>query len=355
MRILILLKSFHPSLSGTDHMAIDTAQKLSSRYNHHVRVVHSSKTVSSKKYSINGLAAEIIPQDYEQAIETLLPYPFDIIHLFDCTNKLYLKIASQISKIKNIPLIVTPATDACLWEDINLGMEVCHISHHVITLTPIEKQAIISQGRLSPKQISVIPHSPFLAANRSSDCLSTRGVSSDDPIVLFLGRKVRDKGYHYILRASEDVWKYHPRTRFIFAGPVTNEFKEDIFYHRDKRIIDLGEVTEEEKHFLLQACRFVCLPSNKDVFPLVFLEAWSYGKPVIGSPIFKDFVIRDEIDGVIVENKSDKLSKSIRRLLDYPELCVKMGNNGQKRVYQDHNSNKSIELINKIYHKCINN
>lgn len=354
MNILVLFKGYHPSLSGTDHMAIQTSIYLQQLFSYNMYVAHASKIFRYKKYQKDGVDFEIIPPDVKGAIEALRNKDFNLIHLFDCTDRTFLQVAYTLAQLKNIPLVITPATDVNLWEDLELGISICKEADYLFALSKKEKDIILSLGAARKDRIIVIPHFPYISTPAENNWLEDKRIDLKDPLVIFIGRKVRTKGYNLILQATEKVWKKHPQTTFVFAGPPTMEYVTDRgMYQQHPRIVDVGEITESEKSFMLEHSDIICLPSTNDVYPLVFLEAWYYGKPVIGTPIFKDDVIQDGKDGLIVEANHEKVAEGIIRLLDDPQLRSELGRNGRLKVMSEHSWEASVKKLNEIYNQVL--
>ena len=112
------------------------------------------------------------------------------------------------------------------------------------------------------------------------------GVGPMDPMVLFVGRMVYQKGPDLLLEAIPYILKHYNNAKFIFAGDGEMRWGiEDrahqigvahatrfLGYHNGWRLIDL-----------FKSCDLVCVPSRNEPFGIVTLEAWSAGKPVVAS------------------------------------------------------------------------
>ena len=72
-------------------------------------------------------------------------------------------------------------------------------------------------------------------------------------------------------------------TLFVFAGPdVRNNSRA--FARAPKNVRWLGSVPHELRDSLLSACTVLCVPSSRESFGSVVVEAWACGKPVVGGP-----------------------------------------------------------------------
>ncbi len=125
-----------------------------------------------------------------------------------------------------------------------------------------------------------------------------------------------------------------PETVFAFGGPQGGRDDEHIFAcHRDERILDLGMLDESTKHDALVACDLLCLPSSADVFPLVFAEAWSCGKPVVsGRFAGVEDVVRPDVDGLVCDLTAGQVACAVLRLLRDRELRTSLGAAGLARI-----------------------
>ncbi|ONF96441.1 glycosyltransferase family 4 protein [Sphingomonas jeddahensis] len=82
------------------------------------------------------------------------------------------------------------------------------------------------------------------------------------------------------------------------------------------------------------------LPSSKEGFGIVYLEAWARGLPVIGSRHGgAGEVIADGVDGFTVDPTDiQALAARLRELLDDPELAARMGATGRAKVERQYSN-----------------
>lgn len=82
------------------------------------------------------------------------------------------------------------------------------------------------------------------------------------------------------------------------------------------------------------------LPSSKEGFGIVYLEAWAHGLPVIGSRHgAAGEVIADGVDGFTVDPADiPALAARLRQLLDDPALAARMGATGRAKVERQYSN-----------------
>jgi glycosyltransferase involved in cell wall biosynthesis len=84
---------------------------------------------------------------------------------------------------------------------------------------------------------------------------------------------------------------------------------------------------------LLNACTVLCVPSSRESFGSVVVEAWASGKPVIGGPAAATReLIDDGVDGWVVPQDPAAIAARLERLLDDENLARDMGCRGKEKV-----------------------
>jgi glycosyltransferase involved in cell wall biosynthesis len=173
------------------------------------------------------------------------------------------------------------------------------------------------------------------ASGDAADFRARFKIPASAPIVLYVGRKERYKGYIQLLDATEHVWRTHPDARFVFMGlpGFYSTFFDDFQRYADDRVIHLENASANDKDAALAACSLFAMPSRHETFGLGYLEAWLHGKPVIGGdiPALRE-VIDDGGDGIVVRQRADAVASAILRLLDDPTSAEAMGERGRAKV-----------------------
>ncbi|NQV38838.1 MAG: glycosyltransferase [Candidatus Marinimicrobia bacterium] len=177
-------------------------------------------------------------------------------------------------------------------------------------------------------------------------------------IILFIGRLVDYKGVKYLIEAMNKV---QGNLIIIGEGPLLSNLKQQVHTLGLKaKIHFLGKVSEEILPAYYYACDLFVLPSinNSEGYGLVQLEAQICGKPVISTdlPTGVPFVNVHNKTGLIVKTRdSDEISNSINILLHNRKLRLKLGEFGQKRVYQNFTRAKMKKNTDVVYNKLLKN
>ena len=101
-----------------------------------------------------------------------------------------------------------------------------------------------------------------------------------------------------------------------------------------ERVHFRGEVQTTELLALYQACEVMVLPSRREGFGLVFLEAMAFAKPVVGGAHgATPELVQDGITGFLVPHGDvEALTGILRRVLSDEALRFEMGRRGMERV-----------------------
>lgn len=179
-------------------------------------------------------------------------------------------------------------------------------------------------------------------------------INEGDFVLGFAGRLVRDKGIIELVRAYQEIRKYHQNVRLMLVGmlEIRDALPEDVVrtIKEDRSIISTGYVgyNSIEQYYALMDV-FV-LPSYREGFPTSVLEASSMEIPVITTRVTGccDSIIEDET-GLFVGHDAKELEEAILRLYNDSSLREQMGKNGRKMVVEKFRQEIVWKEIEKLY------
>jgi len=253
-----------------------------------------------------------------------------IVHVYDLARPEHADLGHRWARRTRALLAVTPASAPQVWPDPDLGARLLRDADVVFVLTAGQAADAVARGA-HPDRLARLPSAPDLEGRPDPEGFRARhGVHG--LFVLFLGRRVAEKGYRALVEAAPLVWDRLPEVVFGFAGPPAPGAAGPGL-PPDYRLLDLGTPGDREKHDAVSACDVLCLPSRADVFPLVFAEAWACGRPVVSGdfPGVGD-VVRDGVDGVVVPPTARGVADGLLGLLTDPVSRRRMGAEGLRRV-----------------------
>jgi glycosyltransferase involved in cell wall biosynthesis len=335
-------------LAGAEPMTYRVAEVMQKR-GHQVKVICRSSKDSFETQSPNGLEMIGVPTLEAKGLRIHLNWPPDIVHAVDAVWPEYPEAALALAREWGVPFTITPASAVSTWHAPEATLAVCQQADVVFVLTQAERQQFQEQGILKDRLV-VIGQGPQLVGKPDPESFR-RTYQISGPMVLFLGRKIHFKGYKSLLAATSKVWSRYPETNFVFIGPRWDSDCAEIFAaFADSRIIEIGMVDEVEKHSALAACDLVCLPSTAEVFPLVYVEAWACGKPVVASPFAGiEEIVQHGKDGLIVSATPPAIARAILHLLGDVRKRQVMGAAGLSRVRRQFNWEVVADYIEAAY------
>ena len=185
----------------------------------------------------------------------------------------------------------------------------------------------------------------------------------EDNLVLFVGRITFTKGLHILLKSLVYLKK---SIHLVIIGPPDwdVEYFQEMLRRIDgenkkgpHRITYLGAQDQTNVVRWFQKAAIFVLPSFKEAFPIVNLEALSCETPVVATNVGGiSEVVRDGTNGILVPpNSAIRLAEAMQYLLDYEDIRIKFGREGRKWVVKHFSSEVSVKRLYKIYKEMLNN
>jgi glycosyltransferase involved in cell wall biosynthesis len=161
------------------------------------------------------------------------------------------------------------------------------------------------------------------------------GVKPDDMVVGFAGRLTPNKGINELVAAMASIVHLNPSLKLVLAGELDNTdplAETDLQKMEQPWVLKLGKVTNMPEFYA--ALDIFCLPSHREGFPNVNLEAAATGLPIVTTSATGCVdSVRQGVDGVIVPPQdTNELAHAIETLLRDPRLRHAYGEQGRERA-----------------------
>jgi len=286
----------------------------------------------------------------------------DVIHAFDLVWSTSF-ISYVLAKRKRLPYVITPFLHTYSARHRgNSLLKVLKGADAIIAVTKSEQKFIVEKGVPDEKvhTIGIGVDVKKLRGGNGTIFRIKHNISQEEPIVLFVGRKEVDKGIVQLLRAMALIWSRMPNASLVIIGSEgilpndTRRYYDTLSLvpsRNRQKIFDLGVVSENEKLDALSAADILVVPSRRDSFGIVYLEAWSYHKPVVGArcaPIWD--TIDDGVNGMLVDFGDEKdLANCLLRLLGDEGLREELGERGYEKVTSNYTSEITVNKLEKVY------
>lgn len=280
------------------------------------------------------LMSMALPQVARPLVRSLHPFAAtaNLVHNVRIGREALTYASWQVARQRDIPFVLTPVHHP-RWTGWRYRqyLRLYRAADAVIALTQAEAKILADLG-VSPERIHITGHGPIVAPTADPQGFRQRHRILG-PMVLFLGQHYPYKGYRALLEAAPLLWKQHPEATLVFIGPAVGRSEQVFAAHADRRIRRLGTVPLQAKTDALAACDLLCVPSTQESFGGVYVEAWSFHKPVIGCPIpAVAEVVSDGTDGYLCAPEPTVLAERMTHLLDQPEVARALGEAGYAKV-----------------------
>lgn len=223
----------------------------------------------------------------------------------------------------------------------------CALADRVLCVSPSLRDVAVREGICRPGKIAVLANgsgngvdsggrfNPGRWTASRGRIRREHGIPADAPVVGFVGRIVRDKGLVELMTAWQQV-RACGSVHLLLVGqiepqdPLPGEVLD--LLRTDDRVHLCG--TQPDAAPFYAAMDIVVLPTYREGFPNVPLEAAAMGLPVVATriPGCVD-AVEDGVTGTLVPPRdAPALSAAIRAYLDAPDLRYRHGRAGRERV-----------------------
>lgn len=181
---------------------------------------------------------------------------------------------------------------------------------------------------------------------------------SGDPVILFVGRIVPEKGVHLLLEAYRTVKKKVPNAKLLLVGPIQTyrhiNYASNIIKACKNGIRFLGSVSHRELVSIFCAADLFVNPVLiPEAFGMVNVEAMACEKPVVATQIgaIPEVVENGKTGMLVPPGKTAALAEAILRIIKDQSLAEEMGNAGRVKVLRHFTWEKVTERTLEAYKK----
>ena len=204
-------------------------------------------------------------------------------------------------------------------------------AHKIVAVSQSLKDSILKMD-VFPGKISVIRngvnHKEFFPFDKTN-ARERLGLPINKKLILFIGNLLPVKGIDSLLRAFAGMGKKDQIGLIIIGkGESERELKtltKELYI--DTQVHFVGSRKHDEIPVWLNACDVLCLPSLREGFPTVVVEAFACGRPVVATKVggIPEAIVDDTL-GIVVEPYNEKalasaLNKVLEKEWDYQAIA----------------------------------
>lgn len=231
---------------------------------------------------------------------------------------------------------------------------------HIIVDSPSQREFLISKGIIDSKKSTVFGSGSICGvdlarfskdSSKRMEFRMSHGYAENDILILYLGRLNRDKGIFELIQAFNRLSPKYNNLKLLLVGPdeenVASKIKSDIN-------IKIYGYTDMPEQFMM-ASDILCLPSYREGFGNVIIEAAATSIPSIGTDIYgiSDAIVKEETGLLFEKGNIDHLSSQIEIMVKENDLRIRFGINARKRVESDFSQEKLTNEWVAFYHNVL--
>ena len=282
-----------------------------------------------------------------------------------------------VSRIKNTPMVFTSHSPGVMesaldWES-KMSFKDKMLLKNVFMLRDSPTCIFIAftqcqaefYRKIGVKNIRLIPHGidpKAFEVERDNNIIDKYGLGEYN--LLCVGTLESRKGQLFLIESMPRILKEFPNTKLLLTGRTYVQYQRDYLrtlkLHIAKlnlkdKVVFLDDVPKSDLIQLYLLSSLFILPTDAEMFGLVFLEAMAAGLPIISTnkPHVREVLGNGEA-GILVEREQKSIENAILRLLGDSALRRRLGSNGKKVVEQRYRLDKVIQQHWDLYQSILN-
>ena len=219
----------------------------------------------------------------------------------------------------------------------------CAVAHEVIAVSPSLRKRALDLRLVPARKIRVLGEGSSNGVDLSRfapDAVSSEEVAAlaaqlglvpGVPVVGFVGRLSADKGLGMLARARQLLAARGVDHQLLIVGPVEGGDSDEL-RGAGRPPIEPGYVPDPARYY--QLIDVLCLPTYREGFPNVVLEAAAAGVPTVTTDATG--AVDSVVDGVtgfaIPVDDTERLADRLEELVSHPDVRQRMGAAARARV-----------------------
>ena len=224
---------------------------------------------------------------------------------------------------------------------------IARLATTVLADSPSQREFLIRQGVASPSALTVLAKGSVSGVDATTfkpDPAVRQAVRERlrippaDVVVLFVGRLTTDKGVLDLASAFLAVANERPDVRLLIVGPDESQLRPRIaaICAAQAERVQFVDFTDRPQH-IMAASDVLCLPSYREGFGSVIVEAAACGLPAVASRIYGVIdAVEDGRTGLMHSPRDvDGLQEQLRRITTDADLRRSLGQAARRRALAD--------------------
>jgi len=233
---------------------------------------------------------------------------------------------------------------------------------HVVVLSPRSQRTLKELARVSENRVTVVPDCIDVDSFRSyatpqamAEFKRRYKISTDRPIIAYVGRIAREKGWRRIIALAERLKENN--CHFLICGDGN---ERDLLEREVKKrglasmVTVTGYVAQDVVPVAISYATAVVLTSLHEEFGGILIEAMSMKVPQVAFKVggIPNVVVDGETGILVPPDDIETMAQAIRELIRSPELVREMGEKSLAHVKQNFSLEDSCRRLYDLYQSC---
>ena len=369
------MKKIFLFIVNVDHFFISHRLPIALKLIQQGHEVHIGTSITDHYQTLSNLGFKIHPlkmfgnkidlfslfSSYKQLLNLFKSIRPDILHLVTIKPVILGGIAAQKARVPSVVSAVSGLGFMYLSEDFiaKIKKKIVNILYKISFNHPNQKIIFQNQSDLDYFRLNI-----NLASNKSI-IISGSGVSLSKfkfqkmprgaPLIIMASRMLIHKGLLEFVDAARILKKKGINAKFILVGEPDTKNPASINMSQIDSWVKEGIVEywgwRTDMHNILPLSSIVVLPSYREGFPKILIEAAAIGRPIVTTdvPGCRDAIIENKTGLLVPVRDYRNLCKSIEKLLNNPILMKEMGYRGRELAECKYDINKVVSMHLDIY------
>ncbi|MEP0885042.1 glycosyltransferase [Trichocoleus sp. ST-U3] len=203
---------------------------------------------------------------------------------------------------------------------------------HILAVSSYTRDRLLTTQNLDPSKVSMLPNTfdsnRFKIGSKPTHLLERYGLKAEPAILLTVNRLAASepyKGYDKVLEALPQIRQVIPNVHYMIVGKGDDRPRLEQFI-RERQLQDcvtlVGFVPDAELCDYYNLCDVFAMPSKREGFGIVYLEALACGKPTLGGNQDGaiDALCHGELGALVDPDDVDAIAETLIQILQgtYP-------------------------------------
>lgn len=371
-KILFICPYYVPHTGGLEKYVYNVAQGLSKNYGWDVVVVTSDKDVHQTEVSFeNGIKVYRLSVLFTLSNTPINPQWFITLkNIIDNENPDLINAHAPVPFLPDIAALFSPKDkfiltyhDGTMIKDkSNFNLLIYIYEHFILKFTLRKAKLIICSSDFIRKGFLKRYQSKSVTINPGVDGVGKIGLNKTHKNIIFVAsitKAQKHKGLDRLITALVEIKRIIPGVslKVVGQGDAIQSYKELARQLGvDKNIYFTGPLYGEDLNRAFRKSDVFVLPTSKESFGMVIIEAMSQGTPVVATKVGGiPNIVTDGVDGFLVNLKNTRdLIDAILKVLTDNRLARSMGKNAQRTVKNKFLWTGKIKTTNDTFLKALN-